>query len=100
LRDADDGDAVAEDAIDDREKVRIEGRLIEDVAPDPVTIGNAPRPEVIGLRVAEAEIEEWRVSDLREVKAAQAEGEKPDGEEKTVRCQELEARSQGVPTCL
>jgi hypothetical protein len=48
---------------------------------------------VIGLGVAEAEIEKRRVSDLPEVEAAQAECEKPDGEKKTVRGQELEARS-------
>jgi hypothetical protein len=55
---------------------------------------------VIGLGVAEAEVVEGSAADLPEIEAAQAECEKPDREEKTVRCQELEARSQGFLTCL
>ena len=58
---------MANQLVDDAEEVRVERRLVEDVASDPFTCRNTTRPLVVTVRVAQKDIEERGAPNLRDV---------------------------------
>ena len=65
--------AMTEQPVDDAKEVRVERRLVENVAADPVAAGNPPRPLVVPVGVAEQDVEERRSSNLPDVQEAEDE---------------------------
>src|SRR5262249_44874667 len=66
---------IAQQAIDRRQKVRIERRLIKDAMSEPIACRDALRPLMIGGCIAEAQVEEGSAMDLPEVQRTEAECE-------------------------
>ena len=54
------GSRVAEGGVDDAEEIRIERRLVEHLAADPVAPGEALRPLIVAVRIAHQHIEKRR----------------------------------------
>jgi hypothetical protein len=82
VKQADGRHALADGGVDQREAIRVKRSLVEDAGAEPVTGGDAARPLVVGLRVAESQAEERSVGDLPEIEAADREGEQPDSGER------------------
>ncbi len=70
LRDAHDQEIPPGDRVQQAEKVRIQRRLIEDVAADPLAAGDAPGPFVVAASVAQQDVEEGRRAEQGDVREA------------------------------
>ena len=75
LREADDERARPCDGVQDREEVRIEGRLIEHLVAQPVARDDGARPGVVGDRVAHEDAAEVGAVDLEQIDDADEEGQ-------------------------
>ena len=68
-------------AVDHRQEIRIQGSLVEDALAQPIAGGDGARPQVVGLRVTDAQLEERGVVDLPQIQATQCKRERPDRSE-------------------
>jgi hypothetical protein len=71
---------LAEQRIDDGQEVRIERRLVEDLAADPFAARDLLRPRVVALSVAHREREERRPSNLEQVHQPDGQADEEDGD--------------------
>ena len=58
---------VAGDRVDDAEQIRVQRRLVEHLAAEPLAAGDPPRPLVVPARVAEQQREKRRGVNLPHV---------------------------------
>src|SRR5207249_1830268 len=73
-------EAVPEEREVDRQEVRVERALLEDLLPDPVARGDAEGPIVVVKRIEVQELEEGRSTELREEEEPDDEGDLEDEE--------------------
>src|SRR5207247_3233493 len=78
LNDADGEEVVPEDRVEHAEEVGVEGRLVEDALPEPVSSGKRTRPIVVHHAVADEPREAGSVVNLPQVEEANREGERAD----------------------
>ncbi len=59
--------AVIQEFVNQREKIRVKRGLVEDSLTHPIAVGDPPRPLMIPLPIAHAQIKEWSTGDLPQI---------------------------------